>query len=76
VLRRRRPDAPRPFHTPAYPWVPLLFLVGTLVGLVAIVAGEISRPVPNYSPVWGLLIAVAGFPVYYGWLRLRGRSQP
>jgi APA family basic amino acid/polyamine antiporter len=71
VLRRRLPDAPRPFHTPAYPWVPLLFLAGTVVGLVAIVAGEIARPVPNYSPVWGLLIAVAGFPVYYAWRRLR-----
>jgi basic amino acid/polyamine antiporter, APA family len=73
VLRRRRPDAPRPYHTPAYPWVPLLFLAGTVAGLVAIVWGEVSRPVPNYSPLWGLLIAVAGFPVHRAWLRLRHR---
>jgi amino acid transporter len=50
VLRRRRPDAPRPFRTPGYPWVPLVFIAGTLVGLVAIVAGEIDQSVPNYSP--------------------------
>jgi APA family basic amino acid/polyamine antiporter len=25
VLRRRRPDAPRPFRVPMYPWLPLLF---------------------------------------------------
>jgi APA family basic amino acid/polyamine antiporter len=70
VLRRRRPEAPRPFRTPAYPWVPLVFVIGTAAGLVAIVAGEIRQAVPNYSPVWGLLLAVFGFPVYYGWRRL------
>jgi amino acid transporter/beta-glucanase (GH16 family) len=69
VLRRRLPDAPRPFRTPLYPLVPIVFLVGTLAGLVAIVRGEIGRPVPNYSPLWGLLIAAAGFPVYRLWRR-------
>jgi amino acid transporter len=67
VLRYRMPDAPRPFRTPAYPWVPIIFLVGTLAGLVAIVWSEIARAVPNYSPLWGLLIAVAGFPVFRLW---------
>jgi APA family basic amino acid/polyamine antiporter len=76
VLRRRLPDAPRPFRTPGYPWVPLLFLAGTSVGLVAIVRGELARAVPNYSPLWGLLIAAAGFPVYYVWRRLAGPASP
>lgn len=70
VLRRRRPDAPRPFRTPAYPWVPLVFIAGTVAGLVAIVWGEIDRAVPNYSPLWGLLIAAVGLPVYAAWRRL------
>lgn len=76
VLRRRMPDAPRPFRTPGYPWVPLVFLAGTFVGLVAIVWGEIDRPVPNYSPLWGLLIAAVGFPVYGVWRRLAASSDP
>jgi len=78
VLRRRLPDAPRPFRTPAYPWVPLVFLAGTLAGLLAIVQGEISQATPNYSPVWGLLLAAAGFPVYRVWRRLArlGRQSP
>jgi APA family basic amino acid/polyamine antiporter len=76
VLRRRLPAAPRPFRTPGYPWVPLLFLAGTSVGLVAIVHGEIARAVPNYSPLWGLLIAAAGFPVYYVWRRLARPRSP
>src|SRR5437867_3131660 len=74
VLRRRMPDAPRPFRTPLYPWVPLVFLGGTFAGLVAIVWGEIDRPLPNYSPLWGLLIAAAGFPVYWAWRRLTPRA--
>jgi basic amino acid/polyamine antiporter, APA family len=73
VLRRRMPDAPRPFRTPGYPWTPLVFIVGTLAGLAAIVAGELARPVPNYSPVVGLVLAAAGFPVYVVW---RGLSAP
>jgi basic amino acid/polyamine antiporter, APA family len=74
VLRRRMPDAPRPYHTPAYPWIPLVFLVGTLAGLGAIVWGEVHQPVPNYSPLYGLLIAALGFPVYYGWQAVRRRA--
>jgi APA family basic amino acid/polyamine antiporter len=70
VLRHRRPEAARPFHTPGYPWTPLVFIVGTTVGLGAIVAGEIARPVPNYSPLWGLAVAAAGLPVYLAWRRL------
>ena len=69
VLRRKLPDAPRPFRTPIYPWVPLLFLIGTVVGLSAIVGGQIQ--VGNFSPVYGLAIAVAGFPVHYLWKRLQ-----
>jgi APA family basic amino acid/polyamine antiporter len=70
ILRRRMPDAERPFRTPGYPVVPLLFIVGTTVGLGAIVWGEWTRG--NRTPVYGLLIAVAGFPVYSLWRRFAG----
>jgi hypothetical protein len=65
------PDAPRPFRTPAYPWLPLFFLVGTSLGLAAIVWGEVSRPVPNYSPLVGLALAASGFPIYSAWQKTR-----
>jgi pimeloyl-ACP methyl ester carboxylesterase len=29
VLRLRRPQAPRGFRVPGYPWVPALFIAGT-----------------------------------------------
>jgi amino acid transporter len=69
VLRRTMSAAPRPFRTPAYPWVPIFFVVGTVVGLSAIVWGQIQ--VGNLSPVYGLAIAAAGFPVHYLWTRLK-----
>ncbi|HJP86477.1 MAG TPA: amino acid permease [Gemmatimonadaceae bacterium] len=69
VLRRRMPNAPRPFRTPGYPLVPALFVAGTVVGLSAIVWGQIQ--VGNYSPLYGLAIAAAGFPIYHVWQRLK-----
>src|SRR3954467_15327089 len=67
VLRRKMALAGRPFRTPAYPVVPLLFVIGTIVGVSAIVWGEIQ--VGNFSPIYGLLIAAAGFPVHHLWNR-------
>jgi APA family basic amino acid/polyamine antiporter len=69
VLRRKMAEAPRPFRTPGYPWVPLFFVFGTVVGVSAIVWGEIQ--VGNFSPIYGLAIAAAGFPVHHLWKRLK-----
>jgi APA family basic amino acid/polyamine antiporter len=69
VLRRKMATASRPFKTPAYPLVPLFFVVGTIIGVSAIVWGEIQ--VGNYSPIYGLAIAAAGFPVHHLWKRLK-----
>ena len=69
VLRRKMADAPRPFRTPAYPWAPLCFIGGTVIGLSAIVWGEIQ--VGNWSPIYGLGVAAAGFPVHHLWKRLQ-----
>jgi APA family basic amino acid/polyamine antiporter len=67
VFRKKDPS-PRPFRVPLYPWVPLVFLAGTTAGLAAIVWGEWVDG--NRSPVWGLGIALVGFPVYWAWRKL------
>jgi APA family basic amino acid/polyamine antiporter len=59
VLRRRRPDLPRPFRTPGYPLVPAIYLVGT--GLLT-AAVFYERPVISSI---SLLSIAAGVPVYY-----------
>jgi basic amino acid/polyamine antiporter, APA family len=74
VLRRTMADVPRPFSTPGYPWVPLVFAIGTAIGLSAIVWGEFKNG--NYTPIYGLGVAAAGFPVYQIWKRLAGTGEP
>lgn len=74
VLRRTMAEAPRPFRTPGYPWVPLIFVVGAAAGLAAIVWGEVTNG--NYTPLYGLAIALAGVPVYYVWKRLMRAGAP
>ena len=51
----------------------LCFVVGTLVGVSAIVWGEIDAG--NYSPIFGLVIAAAGFPVHHLWRRTRSMGD-
>jgi APA family basic amino acid/polyamine antiporter len=69
VLRRKMAGAPRSFRTPGYPLVPALFVLGTIVGVSAIVWGQIQ--VGNFSPVYGLAIALGGFPAHHLWKRLK-----
>jgi len=74
VLRRKMPDAPRPYRTPGYPWVPILFEAGAVAGLAAILWGEVKAG--NWSPFIGLGIAFAGFPVYYLWRSFKRIPAP
>jgi APA family basic amino acid/polyamine antiporter len=66
VLRRRRPDAPRPVRALAYPWLPGLYVVAT--GLIAIDL-LVAPATRNYS-LLGLALVLLGVPVYYIWRRI------
>jgi APA family basic amino acid/polyamine antiporter len=68
VLRRKRPDLPRPFRTPGYPFTPAAFLLITAALTVAAFA---ERPVVSLC---SLLSILAGIPIYY--LVLRSRHRP
>lgn len=59
VLRRRHPEAPRPFRAWGYPWAPALFVVAAAIML----ANELWRN-PGTSAA-GLLVIAAGVPVYW-----------
>ena len=69
VLRWRRPDLPRPFLTPGYPFVPAVFLVATGL-LIAAVFHE--RPIVSSFSVLSIL---AGVPVYFLWTHFKGRTE-
>jgi APA family basic amino acid/polyamine antiporter len=63
VLRRRQPDAPRPFRVPWYPWVPTAALLGSVVFLLAAMAGD-----REHSAI-AMLVLAASVPAY--WLQRR-----
>jgi basic amino acid/polyamine antiporter, APA family len=67
VLRRRHPDAERPFRAWGYPWAPAFFIAAS----AAMVGNELWRN-PLTSAAGVALIAL-GIPVY--WLRAR-RAEP
>jgi APA family basic amino acid/polyamine antiporter len=70
VLRRRRPDLPRPFSTPGYPVTPAIFL-----GANALIVWAIFSESPRVS-MYSLLSILAGVPVYYAWAAFKGRRGP
>jgi APA family basic amino acid/polyamine antiporter len=63
VLRRTRPELARPYRTPWYPAVPLIFIAGTLwvVG-----SALVARPVTTLG---GIALTLVGLPVYALWRR-------
>jgi APA family basic amino acid/polyamine antiporter len=65
VLRRRRPDLPRPYRVWGYPVVPLLFVAVALFFLVYTPVAE-----PRNTGL-GLLLTAFGVPAYLYWRRHR-----
>ncbi len=59
ILRKKRPDAERPYKAFAYPFMPALYIVLGLTFCVFLIIFK-----PAYT-LWGLGIVLAGIPVYY-----------
>lgn len=63
VLRRRKPEADRPYRTPGYPVTPLIFL-----SLSIFVTITLIYLAPQTAGI-GYLLALTGIPVYFLWRR-------
>jgi APA family basic amino acid/polyamine antiporter len=63
VLRRRRPNLPRPYRAWGYPLVPILYL-----GVAAFFLAYMPVADPRNTGL-GLLLTAAGFPAYLYWRR-------
>lgn len=68
LFRVRRPTAPRPYRCFGYPVVPLLYVVGCVLFLVATVAAQPRETLA------GLVILSLGLPVYFRMKQKRGES--
>ncbi len=66
-LRRIRPDYPRPYRVPFYPWLPLGYFAFTLVFTLNAI---VEKPVEALA---GVGIVLSGLPVW--WWRQRRRSS-
>jgi APA family basic amino acid/polyamine antiporter len=63
VLRKTKPDLPRPYRTLGYPVVPILFVLVAITLLV-----QTMRTYPRES-ILGLVFILAGLPFYFHWKR-------
>jgi basic amino acid/polyamine antiporter, APA family len=65
VLRVKRPDWPRPFRAPGYPYLPLAYAGAGLALIAVLLAGNPKTTWPGY------LIVMTGVPIYFLWRRRR-----
>jgi APA family basic amino acid/polyamine antiporter len=68
VLRRTRPQAPRPYRTWGYPMVPLAFILASAALLVNTL---IEKPM---EALLGVLLVALGIPAYAWWRRNGGMA--
>jgi APA family basic amino acid/polyamine antiporter len=68
VLRRKMPEAERPYRTLGYPMIPAIFV---LVSAWLVVNTLVEKRIES---VTGLVLILAGLPLFW-WLRSRSRSQ-
>lgn len=59
VLRKKKPEIPRPYKAFGYPVLPLIYIILALAFCVGLVYTS-----PTYS-LWGLAITLIGIPLYF-----------
>lgn len=73
ILRKKMPDAERPYKLKGYPWVPIVFIAFALFYFVLTLYNDISNYVIGKTEIiysaLGLLLLAAGLPFYWWWNR-------
>jgi APA family basic amino acid/polyamine antiporter len=63
ILRKKRPEIPRPYKAFGYPVIPALYIIVIVFIMIILLMYK-----PNYT-FPGLGIVILGIPVYYLWKR-------
>ncbi|HLL72687.1 MAG TPA: amino acid permease [Pyrinomonadaceae bacterium] len=66
ILRRKLPDAPRPYRTFGYPVVPVIYIV-----LALLLVLDLAYLTPETSGI-GYLLVLTGIPIYFLWRKRSG----
>jgi basic amino acid/polyamine antiporter, APA family len=61
VLRRKKPDTPRPYLCTGYPWLPAIYV---FLGSLWAINAAVER---KKETLWGTLIVLLGVPFYFYW---------
>jgi APA family basic amino acid/polyamine antiporter len=82
VMRRKEPDAPRPYRVPGYPILPWVFILFAVLYLILTFVNDVTqyraamaagKPAIMNS-VFGTLLVLMGTPIYF-YYKFRSRSQ-
>jgi APA family basic amino acid/polyamine antiporter len=65
VLRRKRPEMPRPYRTFGYPVIPIVFVASALCLVISTLINHARES------LIGLTLVLIGLPFYYRWARRR-----
>ena len=69
VLRKKRPDAERPYKAFGYPVVPALYIIAASVILFVLLFYRTE------TAGWSLVIVLLGLPVYWLWSRQSAKTK-
>ena len=69
ILRKKRPDAERPYKAFGYPFVPAIYIIGAATIALVLLFYQTNTSWP------GLVIVLTGVPVYFIWRSLSGKSN-
>lgn len=79
VLRKKMPDADRPYKLKGYPYIPVVFILFTLLYFIITIYNDVHNYVTGQSRIiysaLGLLLLAAGVPfyVYFRWKQRRAQ---
>lgn len=78
VLRRKMPDAYRPYKTWGYPVVPIVFILFAVIFLGFTIFSDVENyrngSAPVINSLWGVILLTSGIPFYW-WFKKRGRDS-
>ena len=69
ILRRTRPDAPRPYRAFGYPLIPAIYIAAAVVICLVLLFYQPKTSLP------GLAIVLTGVPVYFIWHSLSNKNS-
>lgn len=74
VLRKKRPDLPRPYKTLGYPVTPIIFILASIFIFANSLVQQFKQALFGEA-AFGLIIILTGIPVYFYWKRKPSRPK-